>query len=293
LRWAELNGRYRDVLRRFVAGETGLINELATRITGSSDFYARSGRLPINSVNFVTCHDGFTLWDLVCFARKHNAANGEENRDGNDANYSWNCGIEGPSDDPTIDALRRRQARNLVALLFLSQGVPLLLSGDEVLRSQGGNNNVWCQDNALGWFDWSLVEKNADMLAFVKAMIRLRKRHPSLRRARFLRGETIGPRNIPDIGWHGVRLDHPPWNDPAARHLAFTLAPGAPGESALHVLINMEDAPLRFELPCFAGLRWLVAIDTGNAVPARMDAVAEAGFDLQARSIVVLESVSV
>ncbi len=293
LRWAELNGRYRDVLRRFVTGETGLINELATRITGSSDFYARSGRLPINSVNFVTCHDGFTLWDLVCFARKHNAANGEENRDGSDANYSWNYGVEGPSDDPAIDALRRRQARNLVALLFLSQGVPLLLSGDEVLRSQGGNNNVWCQDNALGWFDWSLVERNADMLAFVKAMIRLRKRHPSLRRARFLRGETIGPRNIPDIGWHGVRLDHPPWNDPAARHLAFTLAPGAPGESALHVLINMEDAPLRFELPCFAGLRWLVAIDTGNAVPARRDAVAEAGFDLRASSIVVLESITI
>ncbi len=292
LRWAELNGRYRDVLRRFVAGEPGLVNELATRITGSSDFYDRSGRLPINSVNFVTCHDGFTLWDLVSYDRKHNAANGEENRDGNDANYSWNCGAEGPSDDPAIDALRRRQARNLVALLFLSQGVPLLLSGDEVLRSQHGNNNVWCQDNALGWFDWSLVEKNADMLAFVKAMIGLRKRHPCLRRGRFLRGDRIGPLNIPDISWHGARLDHPPWRDPTARHLAFTLAPGAPGESALHVLINMEDRPVRFELPCIAGLCWLVAVDTVAGSPAPASAVAAAGIDLQARSIVVLESIS-
>lgn len=294
LRWAELNGRYRDVLRRFVAGEPGLVSELATRITGSSDFYARSGRLPINSVNFVTCHDGFTLWDLVRFEHKHNAANGEQNRDGNDANYSWNCGVEGQSDDPAIDALRRRQARNLVALLFLSQGVPLLLSGDEVLRSQGGNNNVWCQDNALGWFDWSLVEKNADMLGFVKTMIRLRKRHPSLRRARFLSGDRVGPLHIPDIGWHGVRLDHPPWHDSAARHLAYTLAPGAPGESALHVLINMEDVPLHFELPRFSGLRWLVAVDSGSGcvAPTTQCAVAEGGIDVLARTIVVLESVT-
>ena len=294
LRWAELNGRYRDVLRRFVAGEPGLVSELATRITGSSDFYARSGRLPINSVNFVTCHDGFTLWDLVRFEHKHNAANGEQNRDGNDANYSWNCGVEGQSDDPAIDALRRRQARNLVALLFLSQGVPLLLSGDEVLRSQGGNNNVWCQDNALGWFDWSLVEKNADMLGFVKTMIGLRKRHPSLRRARFLSGDRVGPLHIPDIGWHGVRLDHPPWHDTAARHLAYTLAPGAPGESALHVLINMEDVPLRFELPRFSGLHWIVAVDSGSGcvASARQCAVAEGGIDVLARTIVVLESVT-
>jgi glycogen operon protein len=294
LRWAELNGRYRDVLRRFVAGEPGLVSELATRITGSSDFYARSGRLPINSVNFVTCHDGFTLWDLVRFEHKHNAANGEQNRDGNDANYSWNCGVEGQSDDPAIDALRRRQARNLVALLFLSQGVPLLLSGDEVLRSQGGNNNVWCQDNALGWFDWSLVEKNADMLGFVKTMIGLRKRHPSLRRARFLSGDRVGPLHIPDIGWHGVRLDHPPWHDTAARHLAYTLAPGAPGESALHVLVNMEDVPLRFELPRFSGLRWIVAVDSGSGYVASAGrcAVAEGGIDVLARTIVVLESVT-
>ncbi len=293
LRWAELNGRYRDVLRRFVAGEPGLINELATRMSGSSDLYDGSGRLPINSVNFVTCHDGFTLWDLVSFERKHNGANGEGNRDGSDANYSTNCGVEGPTDDPAVNRLRRRQARNLVTLLFLSQGVPFLLSGDEVLRTQHGNNNAWCQDNPLGWFDWSLTEKNADMLGFVKRVIALRKRHSSLRRARFLRGRPVGPMGIPDISWHGNRLGRPPWNDPQARHLAFTLAPRRAGEAALHVAINMEFTPLRFRLPEFEGSAWKIVLDTGNeAVETSTDALSGAGLEVGSRSIVVLEAVA-
>jgi glycogen operon protein len=293
LRWAELNGRYRDVLRRFVAGEPGLAGEVASRVAGSSDLYQASGRLPINSINFVTCHDGFTLWDLVRYEHKNNLTNGEDNRDGSNANYSWNCGVEGPSDDPEVDALRRRQARNLVALLLLSQGVPLLLAGDEVLRSQQGNNNAWCQDNALGWFDWDLVERNSDMLRFVKTMIALRKRHPSLRRSRFLRGQPVEPLMIPDIQWHGTRLGMPPWQSPEARYLAFTLAPRTETETALHVLINMECVPLRFQLPSLPGRRWTLVIDTaaGDAGRPGESVCYDSGFDVAARSIVVFESV--
>ena len=156
--WAEWNGRYRDVVRRFVRGDPGLVGEVATRIAGSADLYAADGRLPGNSINFITCHDGFTLQDLVSYNAKHNDANGEDNRDGSDDNASWNCGVEGETSDPEVLALRRRQARNHLAILMLSRGVPMLLAGDEVLRSQDGNNNAWCQDNPLSWFDWTLVE---------------------------------------------------------------------------------------------------------------------------------------
>ncbi len=189
-RWAEWNGRYRDLVRAFVRGDPGLIPELATRIAGSSDLYEPDGRLPRNSVNFITCHDGFTLHDLVAYNAKHNEANGEGNRDGDSHNLSWNCGVEGPTDDPAILSLRRRQAMNLIAILMLSQGVPMLLGGDEVLRTQGGNNNSYCQNNPLSWFDWSLVEANREMLAFVRNIVAFRRRHPSLTRERFLTGTS-------------------------------------------------------------------------------------------------------
>ncbi len=160
-RWSEWNGRYRDDMRRFVKGDPGLVGSAATRIAGSSDLYQAASRLPINSINFITCHDGFTLNDLVSYNDKHNEANGENNRDGSDANDSWNCGVEGLTNDPTIEALRLRQIKNFLATLMLSQGVPMLLAGDEIRRTQQGNNNAYCQNNALGWFDWQLVEKNA------------------------------------------------------------------------------------------------------------------------------------
>src|SRR5690606_14935531 len=223
LAWSEWNGRYRDVIRRFVRGDTGLAGDVATALAGSSDLYKDDGRLSLSSINFVTCHDGFTLADLVSYDRKHNGANGEDNRDGSDHNYSWNCGAEGDTDDPAILALRRRQARNAFALLLLSQGVPMLLAGDEVLRTQRGNNNAWCQDNEISWFDWRLTETNSDMLRFVREMIALRKRHPGLSRAKFLTGQIDPVRGIPDICWYDAQLNAARWDDPETRFLSFTL----------------------------------------------------------------------
>jgi glycogen operon protein len=188
-RWSEWNGQYRDDVRRFWRGDPGFASTLASRVCGSSDIYQWSGRLPRHSVNFVTCHDGFTLWDLVGYNGKHNEANGEANRDGLGENYSWNCGAEGPTDDPKVLALRKRQAKNLMATLMLSQGVPMLLAGDEFLRTQKGNNNAWCQDNDISWVNWKLADENAEFLRFTRELIWLRRRHPALRRRRFFHGE--------------------------------------------------------------------------------------------------------
>ena len=185
-RWSVWNGIYRDDVRRFWRGEPGMTSALATRLCGSDDLY--HGRIPLHSINFITCHDGFTLLDLVSYNNKHNEANGEANRDGTDANFSWNCGVEGPTDDPAVLALRHRQARNLIATLMVSQGVPMLLGGDELLRTQQGNNNAWCQDNAVSWVDWTCAETNTDFLRFVRQLTALRLRHPALRRKTFFRG---------------------------------------------------------------------------------------------------------
>src|SRR5215470_16260082 len=189
--WTEWNGKYRDCVRRFWKGDGGTIGELATRLSGSSDLYEHNGRRPCASLNFVTCHDGFTLRDLVSYNHKHNEANGENNNDGTNDNLSWNCGIEGDTDDPAVAALRRRQAKNFIAILMISRGVPMLLAGDEIWRTQRGNNNAWCQDNELSWFDWSLVETERDMLEFVRGMIALRRRHPSLTRNAFFTGKPV------------------------------------------------------------------------------------------------------
>ena len=188
-RWCEWNGRYRDDVRRFWKGDEGLVGALASRLGGSSDIYQQSGRLPRHSVNYVTCHDGFTLYDLVSYNEKHNRANGEENRDGANDNYSWNCGVEGETDDLEVLALRERQGKNMMTTLMLSQGVPMILAGDEFLRTQKGNNNPWCQDNDLSWVNWELAEKNKGFLRFVRELIALRSRHPVFRRRRFFSGE--------------------------------------------------------------------------------------------------------
>ncbi len=287
-RWAEWNGRYRDTLRRYLRGEGGLLGEVARRIAGSSDLYALAGKGPGNSVNFITCHDGFTLWDLVSYDVKHNEANGEENRDGRDDNFSWNSGVEGETDDPAVLELRAQRARNAVALLLLSQGVPMLLAGDEVLRTQRGNNNAYCQDNEISWLDWSFTPAAREMLRFTREMIALRKRHPSLRRARFFAHEDH------EIRWYGDTLEPPSWEDPEARVLCFTLAGLASDEPALHVMINMAAKPRILPLPPASPREWRRIADTTLAAP---DDVTPAGipilgerYELPAHGVAIFEA---
>lgn len=264
-RWAEWNGRYRDSLRRFVKGDAGMIGDVACRITGSADLYEARRHLPINSVNFINCHDGFTLNDLVSYNGKHNDANGEGNRDGNDDNMSWNCGAEGDTQDPAIEGLRVQQIKNFAALLMLSQGVPMFVAGDEVRRTQNGNNNAYCQDNELNWFDWTLPEKHAPLLRFWQKIIAFRKRHPAIHRTRFFTGE-VNERGLPDVGWHGCKLNSPGWDDPQTRTLAFTLG-GFEGEADVHVMLNMHWGPLPFELPPAGDRQWFRSADTSLASP--------------------------
>ena len=293
-RWAEWNGRYRDDIRRFVRGDRGLIGSVASRIAGSSDLYQPSGRLPTNSINFITCHDGFTLYDLVAYNTKHNQANGEGNRDGIDNNLSWNCGVEGPADDPAIEALRLRQIKNFAAILLLSQGVPMLRGGDEVGQTQGGNNNVYCQDNPISWLSWDFGERERELLRFFQRMIALRRMHPALQRGRFFSGAPT-ERGLREIAWHGCRLNQPGWNDPASGVLAFTLA-GSSSTADLHVMINMEDRKLGFDVPALDGRSWHRVIDTALPSPADIvdldcaAAFSERTYSVDARSLVLLAS---
>ena len=262
--WTEWNGRYRDVIRRFLRGDRGMIGEVASCIAGSSDLYADDGRLAANSINFITCHDGFTLRDLVSHNHKHNEANGEDNRDGTNDNLSWNCGVEGDTTDAAVVALRRRQAKNFIAILMMSRGVPMLTAGDEIWRTQRGNNNAWCQDNELSWFDWSQVETERDMLEFVRGMIALRRRHPSLTRNAFFTGKSMPDRGIPDIAWHGARLNEPAWHDGATQFLAFTIAGLTSNEEDLHVILNMGDLGIGAPLPATSDRNWYPAVDTSD-----------------------------
>jgi glycogen operon protein len=273
-RWSEWNGRYRDDVRRFWRGDPDTVAPLATRLCGSSDLYEPSGRRPWHSINFVTCHDGFTLLDLVSYNRKHNGANGENNHDGSDANWSWNCGFEGPNDDPAVLRLRRRQARNLMATLMLSQGVPMLLAGDEYLRTQQGNNNAYSQDNEISWVDWTLADANKDFHRFAREMIWLRKRHPALRRRGFLRGEKPGRRA--DITWHGLEPGKPDFA-PTSRVIAYTLdgtLTGRERDLDFYVAINGGREPAPFTVPPAPnGRPWRRVVDTALAPP--LDIVAE------------------
>jgi len=264
-RWAEWNGRFRDDVRRFVRGDPGLVGSLATRIAGSSDLYQDDGRPPQASVNFVTCHDGFTLNDLVSYDNKHNEANGEANRDGSNDNLSWNCGVEGNTDDPAVQALRERQIRNFAVILMTSQGVPMILAGDEARRTQGGNNNAYLQDNETSWVDWQLMRQNESLVRFWRLLVAFRKRHASLRRTTFFDGTRNG-RGVADVEWHGCLLGSPGWNDPWSRVLSFTLA-GFEAGPDLHVILNMEPSALQFELRPIASRRWLRAFDTSLTAP--------------------------
>ena len=293
-RWAEWNGVYRDTLRKFIAGEAGIVGDLADRITGSPSLYQSNGHLPINSVNFITAHDGFTLNDLVSYNNKHNEANGEGNRDGVDDNMSWNCGAEGPTDDPAINALREQQIRNFATLLMLSQGVPMFVMGDEVRRTQGGNNNAWCQDNPIGWFDWTQTQTESGMLRFWSELIAFRKSHPAVHRARFFSG-AMNERGMPDISWHGTKLNEPGWNDPHARALAWTVA-GSLAHSDIHVMVNMYWEPLTFEIPQIYERAWYTAVNTALPSPQDINApgnevlVNSHHVEVSGRSIVVLIS---
>ena len=266
-RWAEWNGKYRDTLRRFLKGDEGTIAELGTRVLGSPDLYPHRG--PTASINFITCHDGFTLYDSVCYDGKHNEANGENNNDGANDNNSWNCGAEGETADPEINRLRRRQVKNAFTTLMTSIGVPLVLMGDEVGRSQTGNNNTYCHDNELNWFDWGLTKSNAELLRFARHMTRFRAEHRILRRRdHFVHWDEAGI-GAPDVSFHGRRAWQPDWS-PSSRSLAWMMAgrdeEGKP--QAVYVAVNTHWESQCFDLPgCPGGLRWHVSANTGVEPP--------------------------
>ena len=279
--WAEWNDRYRDALRSYWKGDGGQIGELAYRITGSSDLYARSGRRPYASINFVTAHDGFTLHDLVSYNQKHNEANGEENRDGTDNNRSWNCGAEGPTDDPAINALRIQQKKNFLATMLLSQGVPMLLAGDALGHSQNGNNNAYCQDNETSWLDWEKALSNEgnegnDLRALVQKLIMLRKTHPVFRRRNFFQGRGIKGAGVKDILWlrpDGHEMTDEQWNQESARTLGVFLSGSSVDEvdergqrltdDNFLLLLNAHHEEVPFSLPTVAsGMVWTTQIDT-------------------------------
>jgi len=304
--WTEWNGRYRDSIRDFWRGEAG-VGELAQRLTGSSDLYAHNGRRPYASINFVTAHDGFTLRDLVSYNHKHNDANLDGNSSGEDHNRSWNCGVEGETDDPVVNDLRLRQQRNFLATLFLSQGVPMLLGGDEFSRTQKGNNNTYCQDNELTWYPWERTREQRHLLAWTRSLIDLRKRHPVFRRRRFFEGTD--EEGVRDIAWFspdGREMTGADWADPRRGSLAFFLnGQGIPTldvrgrpvrDDSFLVLVNAWHEPQSFTLPLARwGRQWSVVFDTARpAIGPRSRSFQESeGDKLTAGEPVVLASRSV
>ena len=302
--WAEWNGGYRDTVRDFWCGPVGHVADLARPLAGSSDTYQHSGRGPGASVNIVTVHDGFTLHDLVSYNHKHNAANGEDNRDGENHNRGWNCGAEGETDDEVVRALRERQKRNLLATLLLSQGTPLLLAGDEFGRSQGGNNNTYCQDNGISWLDWQLDGRQHQLLAFTRHLLALRRANPALRRSRFFNGEP-DENGHRDIAWftpHGEPMLSEAWLQPNLQSVAALLCgfrigeqhegePAPVGDSVL-ILVNRGGEPIHFRLPELPDTAWFARIDTrtANGLPGDGNAALQGHRMVTGRSVVVLTS---
>ncbi len=300
--WAEWNDRYRDTVRSYWKGDEGNLPELATRLVGSADLFDHQGRRGWASVNFVAAHDGFTLHDTVSYNDKHNEANGEGNRDGHSHNLSWNCGVEGPTDDPVIGALRERQKRNMLATVLLAHGTPMILMGDELGRSQHGNNNAYCQDNAISWLDWDKVDADGrNLMAFVARLMALRRSHPLLASSRFLRGAEV-VKGLRDITWlspEGNEMDERAWADPQARCLGMMLAAAGPRDSSpgealvLLVLLNAHYEPVAFQLPDLPRvLGWRGMLDSDH--PRGDVRSTEAGVGewmCAARSVVVLEAV--
>jgi isoamylase len=306
--WTEWNGKYRDTVRDFWRGRPEAIGEFASRLTGSSDLYATSGRRPFASINFVTCHDGFTLHDLVSYNHKHNEANGEGNRDGTNDNRSWNCGVEGPTDDPAVTELRARQQRNFLVTLFLSQGVPMLLAGDEMGRTQGGNNNAYCQDNEISWLDWSLAEAERDLLQFTETLAGLRREHPVFRRRRFFRGRRTPDDEGSDLIWltpAGQEMTQEDWRAGYAQSLAALLNGEAISEpdprggrivdAKFLLLFNAHSDPLTFSLPeASLAPGWEVVIDTSTGEASDEEdgviLMPKSEVEVGARATVVLRS---
>ncbi len=300
--WAEWNGIYRDNVRSFWRGDPGQIDDLAFRLTGSSDLYERGGRRPYASINFVTAHDGFTLADLTSYNEKHNEANQEDNRDGHDHNISWNCSVEGPTDDPEVLALRARQQRNFLATLLLSQGVPMIVAGDEIGRTQHGNNNAWCQDNEISWVDWNLDERQRDLLEFTRRLIQLFHTHPVLRRRKFFQGRPVRGAEIKDISWFrpdGQEMSEADWRNEQSRSLAVRLAGDAVDEldergnrindDTLLLLLNAHHRAVSFVLPAHRqGVVWEQLLDTRESFGRRKTRRTVKGggsYRLEARSL--------
>jgi isoamylase len=291
-------------VRDYWRGEDRTLAEMAYRLTGSSDLYESGGRSPHASVNFVTCHDGFTLADLVSYNSKHNEANGDDNRDGSDDNRSWDCGAEGPTTDVGVLELRRRQERNFLATLLLSQGVPMLLGGDEFGRTQEGNNNGYCQDSEISWYDWELASTNADLLEFTRALTRLRTEHPVFRRPRFFQGRPLHGEGIKDIGWltpEGIEMSPADWADGVAKSIAVYLNGDAIGavdargepvtDDTFLLLLNAAPEPVDFTLPpeTWAGL-WVMCLDTASGQHVEGERTWKAGevMVVDSRSLVLL-----
>jgi glycogen operon protein len=304
---AEWNNRYRDAIRRFWRGDAGLVSELAARITGSADLFGHRGRRPWSSINFVTCHDGFTLADLVSYDIKHNEANGEDNRDGTNENYSWNCGVEGPTAATDVLELREKQQRNMLASLLLSQGTPMLQAGDEFGRSQSGNNNAYCQDNTLGWVDWSPsdTDEGAALRNFVQYLIRLRMEHPLFRLDRFLLDGAAALSSLAEVRWFrpdGQEKTPEDWQVPYARCAAFLLSRRArqddsPIEApirddAFFAILNAHEEDIEFRLPLADVARWRRLIDTAEADPLSADPSEEGRltYRVKPRSLVLLRT---
>jgi glycogen operon protein len=304
--WTEWNGKYRDTVRDFWRGEAGTLGEFASRITGSSDLYQDDGRRPFASINFVTAHDGFTLNDLVSYNDKHNEANGEEFKDGANDNRSWNCGAEGPTDDPEILALRAKQRRNFMATLFLSQGVPMLLHGDELGRTQLGNNNVYCQDNETSWVDWSLAKENADLVEFTARMAALRAQHPVFRRRKFFQGRPLRKGDDRrDIAWFnpdGAEMTEADWDANFGRAVGVFLNGEAMDEldgrgewvtdDSFLLCFNAWHEDVDFKIPGGDyGSNWRVIVDTSVDSNKEPDTELAGGSTLPvpARSLVVLQ----
>ena len=301
--WAEWNGKYRDVVRRYWKGDNGLLGEFASRLAGSSDLYGLSGRQPYASINFVTAHDGFTLHDLVSYNHKHNAANLEDNRDGTDDNDSWNCGEEGPTDDPIIQQLRERQKRNFFATLLLSQGVPMIAGGDEIGRTQEGNNNAYCQDNAISWFNWQITKTQAELLDFVKQLITIKKEHPVFHRRRFFQGRQIKGSEVKDIAWFGSdgkEMTYDDW-DKGLLTLGIRLAGDAIEEmdelgnpivdDSFLLLLNAFHEAVPFTLPAHKkGVAWQWMFDTAKTDEKKIPKTWRGGkvYELEARAMVLM-----
>jgi glycogen operon protein len=272
-RWAEWNGRYRDDVRRYWRGDGGMIGPMATRLAGSSDLYEHAGRAPYCSINFITSHDGFTMNDLVSYREKHNLANGEQNRDGENHNCSDNYGVEGPTQRKSVELVRERQIKNMFSTLLLSQGVPMIVMGDEVRRTQQGNNNAYCQDNEISWFNWALTKRHQGIRNFVKGLIKIRKTQPTLRRTRFLTGRPFDSRGVPDVNWFnslGLPFN---WDNPVGGLTCWLPAPALTDDPKgmgcdLLMMFNSTPDPIRFRLPeQTRDLRWTLLIDTSADSP--------------------------